>query len=949
MFARLLVLVFAFNILFFVCEGNWNGNDGFVPAMVRITQSPAPLATTVRGTQSAFALFFVDVVGGPMLEVVSGFDDLFFQTINFTKVIDGLHCLVNATYNLPSIEFFMMWINETVGILGNLTLPLERIPGIMAGWGNETMTAMYVMNAQLDALGQNLSDIAWQAQSTINDLNTIDWFFSNLTNSQFGTDSFSKALRTFNTEGDRANRVRGYPSNTIVTDAFSNSPCLSQLYYPGVSSTSLLDRQEIHDKLFAVWYELDYLPRYNQTYQDMVDYNNRIDWCSNRNLFGNFSDNLNMTITAFGSLSGVTNGFAVALNYLFGAIYNLSFDGLVQVVVDINSTLFSIDWYSMHQEINKLYEFGVIVPCLWDILDEFFNVNNTLFEIPPEMANVSSVSATLDSTLLMLYDTANSTSAAVRGFQQAIAAANLSTMVVSIYDMQRALQNATGGDPGNQFIGDMGSMEDQLNNTDVDANFTTVNNIMLNGRVHLPDYYWLVGWEENVTGPARQQLGWVVDDSQYLATGSCNGDSSRECQQSSDCPSGTGPCNPPPINCVIDTSTACTSDAACPGPGDRCRVDNARFAALSAMVAALDSSRVPSVAWSEIYWFDSLTLSLFYDTSDARSGLEGARDALLGVNVTDMQVMIYDMLDEMGLVGGNSSSMEGFGDIGGAMGDIDLGSMAGSLGSSNESFAMLGEVRQGCIDAEGLMQTLLIMHSDIMPQYYALLDPDNLTVFYLENGMSGVLNLFCSMMDNFTAWFESNQTLIGNLTTNLTMEYMGYYARLDAFEGIDWWQYGAVHWLAGISDPFSVVHPTRDATIAPWRLTADVYGQPYPNAMQCLTDECLLNEILYINSEPFTTMEYTRNTPLNILPVGRDQMIAAPYAIPIILMLIGAAMLLPCNPLVKTCGTCSCMLTFTLVPWMFFFSGLFFPLMVCTHTHHDPGSALRVIPVWLCR
>ena len=95
-----------------------------------------------------------------------------------------------------------------------------------------------------------------------------------------------------------------------------------------------------------------------------------------------------------------------------------------------------------------------------------------------------------------------------------------------------------------------------------------------------------------------------------------------------------------------------------------------------------------------------------------------------------------------------------------------------------------------------------------------------------------------------------------------------------------------------------------------------------------MTADCLLNEIIYIDQEPFSTMSYTNSTIFNVFPFGREQMVAAPYAIPIILMGLGMLMLLPFNPLVATCGTCSCAFTFVFVPWMFFFSGLFFPILV---------------------
>jgi len=48
----------------------------------------------------------------------------------------------------------------------------------------------------------------------------------------------------------------------------------------------------------------------------------------------------------------------------------------------------------------------------------------------------------------------------------------------------------------------------------------------------------------------------------------------------------------------------------------------------------------------------------------------------------------------------------------------------------------------------------------------------------------------------------------------------------------------------------------------------------------------------------------------------------------VVLMLMAVSMMIPCNFMAKCCGTCSCGCTFFLVPWIFFFSGAFFPFLV---------------------
>jgi len=309
MFARLFVLGFCFNILLFVYMGNYEGNQKFVPTLVRLTEMAEPLAVAVRELEGALTNFLMDVVSGPMAGLIYDLDNLLHTTISFQVVIDGLQCLIDATYGLPEVAFFSWWINETVTTILSIQDPLARIPVIFEGFGNETNRGLEAFYVDLENLGENLTALSDSCLGTIGELDNIDFFFNGLTNNDTGTSSYAQALRVFNKIGDPDDATsQGYPSQSLVDDVQSVSPCIPDLYANAIDSTSLADRLTVHDELVAVHTVLDRVPRYDQVVANMGEFNNLINWCANGDLFGNFTRQLDDTMIEFSKLNGITEG-----------------------------------------------------------------------------------------------------------------------------------------------------------------------------------------------------------------------------------------------------------------------------------------------------------------------------------------------------------------------------------------------------------------------------------------------------------------------------------------------------------------------------------------------------------------------------------------------------------------------------------------------------------------
>ena len=150
----------------------------------------------------------------------------------------------------------------------------------------------------------------------------------------------------------------------------------------------------------------------------------------------------NTQIRYYNQLLDIPNTFDDIITNLTNNILDLNITSIESIINEMNITQYKINFTEIYNELDQVNELKIILPCLIDITDEFYNINDTLFELPSDMSNQTQLLNLLNTKLNDSISTINIVKDQVVDFESSRNNEIIIEALSSINQMEISLYNA---------------------------------------------------------------------------------------------------------------------------------------------------------------------------------------------------------------------------------------------------------------------------------------------------------------------------------------------------------------------------------------------------------------------------------------------------------------------------------------------------------------------------
>ena len=514
--------------------------------------------------------------------------------------------------------------------------------------------------------------------------------------------------------------------------------------------------------------------------------------------------------------------------------------------------------------IDSIVGVGDIIPCAMRIIDEVHNFNATLVQLPPALSSALDVINKANATVQSALSQVQSVRAQIVDAQTQIDSINVSTYVAQVNSAWAAIN-------GSRASFNLSSIVDRVSSLDgaIPVNFTALRlsvvglNATLASVVLDPSLpSTLASFESNKTALLADAGTWAADTT-TASRGYCTVDPTLTCDVNGDCPSAT--CASVGVfRCAHAPATACTTDSACTGAGDRCLADATRAVIYK---ARLDALAVPSPASAGLAALASINAALApLDVDTPAAQVAGCVAAVAAVDTSAISAQITTLGNSLAAFD-TATITSSLNALNGVIGSLDMGSFVSQVGDLNDTMTGIKTDQRSMVaGAAALVGTLQDILNVQLHTYVGWLSASSLGNAITANGTGGLLSTVASVAnDMYTRLADTPQTLfelpsldiMGMVPADDINKYTGGAASSGARSA------GLIYFAMSIAWPDKLL-PLHDSRA--YAVLTDSAGVKYGNDLMCVTDACIATTVEYYST--MSTSEVSDSlVPISVAPL----------------------------------------------------------------------------------
>ena len=921
--ARGYMALFVVMLVIWILTSYIAGTGSIPSSMKAIAASPSPIISQLQSLAMPARDLIVNLASHTVTDLVTSVNATITSAIDLTALVDDMACIVQGTepVNLPNATLLLAVIGIMQAQLGGVNATLTSAQNTIAGLEAQVGTisaGVGVVQAEVGQLSADVASFLNGAQAITTRLNTLAIFSTNLTSTTI--------------DSDLAGMPTALPDSSHVSDAQTELTDLA-----GANTYTFTQTDATQTTLASINASYTTSPDYAHTGDELAELQADVAYLESSNLFGALVTAVGSSQVAVANISAdivATNATLtlVAQSLLQG--FNLT--APITLLLTINGSVVAVEGLLtvIDSQLALVSPLLSILPCFFSALDMAVAFNATLLQLPSAFDSVVTLGPTLNSTLISALASVAVVQGQVDAFQSQLANLSISAYLTQLTNMT-TLASASAS---TLLTGPTSSLLASALNSTRSANFTGVSQLVqLNATVHSIPFNASLNAAltelQQLKLSAIQLLSLILPDLQQINTyGFCTV-TGTNCTASTDCSSNVCSSNPSsggsPVTkrCRLSGTTGCTGDVDCTAAGDRCLVDPTRYGYLRGNITLIQALTPPSSQTSTLLTQLDLALAQAAPNASGLSAINttvaSATQAMQAVDLSGTSAALAGVTSSLGVFDA-SGVLSQVAAVQSALTSVDLTSAqstVSSLASSlNDVNADLDQLQQ----AQQLVTSLRDLLYRQMHVYLAEISGPSLLAAYNQGGLTSMATQLLSLVDNATAFLNNSQYIQPtNLTSLLTSDISHY---LDALSTSTYSAHGPLYFLGMLADKSK----TLDLSLFNEQLTArvdvDRDGVDYPNGTYCLTTACVDASIDYYTTTSLKTVSS------GSIPVGISglQALSVPLVIPAIIALLGVLSMLcvKSTSWASCCSSCTACLIFSVLPFIFIFVGLVWPLVV---------------------
>lgn len=997
--ALILPIFYTFRAIIRCCCGK---NNAPISAGVAIHKS-VNKAKVVLGTLGVFGIILTCILSTIMgnyaftksspglVDLPKGFQSIFLNmepevttlirdtaaTVIRPGVLD-MNRTVNENVHTAAIADSMSVINSTIGQLPNITEMIEALRHIEnVTLSNSTLhkvRSLLDLAEGFDDMANNLRSSMGDMSSFMNDVETsnedlvtaiskvnssvvaADNLMVYLFGSSSGGGSSSNGLvnGVYSDVSDVQRSPNGrFPRQSEFNAVSDGSAGTTPRLASGVMNGDVTQQSTMNYRLTLLYQNISNLPNYTTTASNLMLLNDTMrNALSSHGVLANMTSSIQAVQTALNGYPDISSAQG-SLTSLYSMIIDKSNQfgngiDMLNELIDLFSGIPNLIGV-LKRNILQINSVDVIRLNLFVVKNELDAVNETLYELPSAMADISSAFDKFNSTLFDVYNDIDSN-------MQKLDDAN-DTVVGYLND-------------GRKYIGELDDVDKSLNASINSYDLVSINSSMSDAIDILASVNFtetllsikklrtaleaVVITQNLVDGLVSFQyvieksvnlLRRAVDTTQggsdgaslgdYLKLterGYCTNDDSIECQADGDC-TGLATCTGAgTFRCAAKGSVACTVDANCTAHSTFCLADTHRANDLTARLVAMGSNALNIDVSDLLTSLDGVKGNDDLSLDTARKSLNDANRGSTITDFSDLNSTITEITDSLNLF---NTSLDNI--------DFDFSNLAiGDILESIEPFeSKLKEIKDDYIplidDYLGLVNAVIsfIFHGELKERLMELRQPV-LSEVVETSGPRAMMMHIAAQIDLSSLFFNRSQdamkfkptTFEEDLLKNkfLFLDRLGAY-KVSGFG--DMRGNGAVYYFLRLFN-FSTVHAGAPLISG---IYVDSNNDRYPDNNDCLLSECEDHSMDVINTYPMQDWQYefpqADLSMLDSVTYSREELFDLLWIPMLILCFFGiVTLILHCVPgWEKTERVCNCFFTSCIcchLPILLLFTGLFF-------------------------
>jgi len=926
-FTKVMIAVFIILMCLWLIWGRADGIIMMNPALKAMTRGSDGLADVLVLLNEPFVGLALYLTSQAIVPFMISFDHLLHRTVDSNQTLVALDCLFTTSQNLPVLDVFGEWIvNVSVEINATLEV-IESIFPILESLDDPMEASITQLQADLTALDGQLNVISLSLDATSANVTSLSSTLTSLKSPSTGAERIV----------DDVNSIPAtYPSQSELSDANS------QLQAPpsnGASAASLIASLSIVEQSFLA------MPDYSATATVMTNFNAEIDVLSSGIYFTSIQNSIANTAAELNNLTL----FSAAINQSFVAMADqtvtfAAMDSVELILRTAEEMVQNISFQVLTDEVSKLYNLNDLFPCLYVLLEQISSFNETIFAIPSEFVNITSLFGQLNSTLYPVFDMADSVNLQIEGLENSTQDIGIDAIIGDISNMTNQLLDLSTYLSQDAVLGELDNMTAQVSAVDYTIldQVSNLSSTLAANKLTDPMIQSMSDFEAYKQS-LIDQVQATEWDLQLYELGYCSNDVTALCSSLSDC--GGNACNgirTRRCSRASDYSVACAQDSDC--GSDRCMIDAVRFATLGGLLSA-SRSNLPDTSASTANMqaiIDSATI----DTSGFDAAVTSSKLAIDSVSV-DSSIQTLESTRAALSIFSVNDTMASFASVSDSLAIINIDSLTSSLGGLNGTYAMITETQAYITDVKSVFLTLEDLHHDYLPNVFKpVLEEAYLLAMVETQGPGAALLHISNTFDALANHVNESQKFYDTSANHTALASST--ARLcDALGSTDAREAGSMFYIfnlisvlsshsnvslvndsaTGIMGLFTdrVIRPGDDDYDPKGRFSHDSEGNKYPDGKVCYTSDCLDNQVDFSTYAPFPEMlneTFGVKTPVtDFITMSVENTFMVPFVIPsfVILAMFMGFFVSNCA---SNCHNFACGLQLMAIPWILIFSGL---------------------------
>ena len=922
--ARGYMWTFVIFIAVWILMSYFAGTSSIPNSMKAIANAPEPLIQTLQGLAAPIRDLIVGLSTKTVVQLVQEVGWAVSNTTDLNAMVDNLTCIVNLTTDgrLPNVTVLSDIItalsndvNTINATLGSTSAVLDAVNAQIANITDSVMSIedeTWVLSNSIQAGVRSLQHISAS-------LLVLAVLSSNISDQTTGVPSIAHDLTTTQTT---------LPNSTAVSDA---SVDLTQLINP--NSYTFAETQQMAYLLSSIDMSYVATPDYSATATHLADLQADVNYVNQLDIFDQINNEVDDAQYAIHNISAAiqaTNGSINAVVYL---VQGFNFSAPIELLLSINSSTAQLPavFALLQSQLGLVQPLFGVLPCFYAVVNSAEAFNSTLIQLPSEFDSIVTLGPTLNSTLTSAIVTVNQVQGQVASFNYQLGNFSVTGYLQQISSMQSLAANQTA----NLTSGSDVSLLNSAYNQTQSANFSgvsqlqAINSTMNEVQFNATLVQMLMLLEQSKLNAEALMDVIIQDLGQINTQGYCATDGSR-CTDDSVCSCQSIPSKtttPKTQRCASNGILDCTHDIQC-GASDHCLVDTDRYTWLRDNITFIEYAAPDSDVVNPLVTQLNTVLA---QTNPSTNGMDSVTStisttiaSLDGVDLSGVNTTLQTLTSSLTTFNTASAQLQ-VSSVQSALGAVDLSSAQATVDSLASSIDEVNDDLSDLLEAQQLVTSIRDLLFFQLPLYLEAIDQTNLLQQFSEGGLSAMATSVLQLVDNATAFINNTDFLAPtNLTGTLLTDDIKHY--LDVLSTPTYSQYGPVYFIAMLA----LKDQTLDLSTYPAnelsRYNEDVNGKSYADGDYCLSSECIDNTIDYYTSTNLNTIS-SGSIPLSMSAVHA---LSIPLVIPAIIALLGllSTAMYRSAGWASCCSSCTACMIFVVMPLIFAFAGIIWPLLV---------------------